>query len=369
MVAACLDLGVPFEELKKALSEIPLRGYEVFSERVKRGSISCIRFWVEAKERQPVRRADEILSMIWESGLQPKVKARAKALFELLRDAEAKVHGIEKKDVHFHEVGAIDSIVDIVSVSFCLEWLGVERMMASQVPVSTGWVETLHGNLPLPAPATLELLKGVPVYGTQFCHEIVTPTGAAILKAFSEGFGPMPPMVIKGIGMGAGKRETEGCPNALRLIRGEPFGASADTVIEIRANIDDREPYELGLLMETLFQKGALDVCLVPCYMKKSRPGVQLQVLGRPEDLNLLSETLFDLGISLGLRYDFLHRILLERKVEEVHTPWGPVKVKKATTPEGKVLIWPEYEDMKNLHREKGVALWEIKAWIIAHAR
>ncbi|MFN3534336.1 MAG: nickel pincer cofactor biosynthesis protein LarC [Desulfatiglandales bacterium] len=367
-VAASLDLGIPFEELKETLSKLPLRGYGLAVQRVRRAEISSLSFRVEVLQSQPPRNAQEVLDLIGESPLEEGIKERSIKVLTLLRDTEAEVHGIGRDEVHFHEIGAVDSIVDIVSASFCLQRLEVDRVKASSLPLSRGVVESAHGKLPLPAPAVLKLLEGVPVYGCELGHETVTPTGAAIIKAFAQDFGPIPPMRIIGVGTGAGQRDLPHWPNILRLLWGRALGERGeDLVAEIRANVDDRAPYELALFAETLLEKGALDVAMVPIYMKKNRPGVQLQILLRPEDLDRFQKLIFEQGITLGFRYQLLERKILPREDTKIDTPWGPVRAKRTTSPEGFTLIWPEYEDMKAIHREKGVPLWEIRAWISSH--
>lgn len=368
-VAACLDLGVSIEELKEELLKLPVKGYKIEIKKAMRSGISAYTFLVEVLEPQPFRTAKEIFSLLRESDLDTKVKEDAQRIFQILADAEAKVHGVERDQVHFHEIGAVDSIVDIVSAAFCLHRLGGKEVVSSPVPLSRGTVDSVHGTLPLPAPATLEVLRGTPVYGTGWTHETVTPTGAAILKAFSKGFGPIPPMLIKRVGIGAGQREVKGLPNVLRLIVGEPLGGlETDTIVEIKTNIDDRAPYELGALLEELMKKGALDVSMIPCYMKKNRPGVQIQVLARPGDLSQLSQVILNSGISPGLRYNLLPRLLLVREQKTCETPWGMVRIKLGKAPNGRRLIWPEYEDMKEIQNQKNIPIWEIKAWILAHA-
>jgi len=365
MVAGLLDLGLDLETLKIFLSQIPVEGYEISSKRVKRGGISAILFNVEVSKPQPSRKAEEIFSIIEKSNLKPSVKERAHKIFMALAEAEGRIHGIDPAEVHFHEVGAVDSIVDVLSTAIGLEELGIDEIYSSFIPLNRGVVNTMHGPLPVPAPATMLLLEGCPVYGVSLEGETVTPTGAAILKTLSKDFGNMPPIMLERVGVGAGHRDIPGWPNILRLCIGNKLSDQPrDVVIELSANVDDRAPYELGFIMELLMEAGALDVCFLPCYMKKNRPAFQLQVLLAPSDLEKITSLLFQHGISLGVRYSVLPRIIMERWEKTISSPWGDIRVKFNKDPKGKTMARPEYEDLRIISKKFGMPLWKIKEWV-----
>jgi len=366
MVAGLLDLGLDLETLKGFLSQIPVEGYRICSKRVKRGGIRASLFQVEVSQPQPIRKAEEIISIIQKSKLKASVKEKACGIFKVLAEAEGRVHGVPAEEVHFHEVGAVDSIVDVLSIAVGLEELQIDDIYCSPIPLGRGVVNTMHGPLPLPAPATMLLLEGCPVYGVSLEEELVTPTGAAVVKALSKDFGKIPPIMLERIGMGAGHRDIAGWPNVLRLFVGERLSNQpGDVVIELTANVDDRAPYEMGFLMDLLMEAGALDVCFLPCYMKKNRPAFQLQVLLSPTHLERITSLLFQHGITLGVRYAVLPRIVLERWEEKISSPWGDIRVKFSKDPNGKVMPRPEYEDLRLISQRFGLPLWKIREWVI----
>jgi uncharacterized protein (TIGR00299 family) protein len=277
--------------------------------------------------------------------------------------------------VHFHEVGAVDAIVDIVGCALCLEYLGISRVAASPLPQGYGMIDCRHGRLPLPAPATLSLLKGVPVYGIDLEGELVTPTGAAIIASLAKDFGPMPPMTMSAVGYGAGRRTYATHPNLLRIAIGEHSGGGgrnqgylSDTVHTIETTIDDMNPEFFGYLMETLFAGGALDVYWIPVYMKKNRPGTQIQVLCHHNRIEALRGILFKESTTIGVRVSTASRWLLPRETITLSLTLGSVTLKRIVLPDGEIRWTPEYEDCRRVAREKGIPIRRAYEQIAAEA-
>ena len=356
-VGALLDLGVPLEHLDHELAKLPLghESYILSVSHTERQHLPALKFNVEVHDHHTHRHYAGIDAMIAGSGLSETAKATSRKIFRVLAGAEAKVHGVAVEDVHFHEVGAIDSIVDIVGTAICLDYLGVERVYASAVPLGSGFVETAHGRLPVPAPATAELLRGLPVHDRCGEGERVTPTGAAIVAALAAGFGALPEMTIDRIGSGAGSRDFSDCPNVLRAFLGTSAVGEGEEVREVSCNLDDVTPEVLGYVQELLLEKGALDVWLVPVQMKKGRPGVVLSFLCLPADLERLAALVMAETGTLGLRYASQRRIVQSRRVEERETEFGPVRFKVTASGEK-----AEYEDCRRIAREQGIPCRDV---------
>jgi hypothetical protein len=283
---------------------------------------------------------------------------------------EGKIHGCPAEEVHFHEVGAVDSIVDIVGSVLGMEYLGILRACASSLPLSSGFVDTSHGRIPLPAPATVALLKGIPVHDSGLKEELVTPTGAALVKGLAHSFGSLPAMVIEKVGYGVGGRTLADRPNLLRILIGQDQGpANEETVVILESNLDDTNPEWLGFLMERLFETGALDVVFSPGYMKKNRPAVLVQVVAKPHHKDQLMDLLFSESTTLGVRFHYTQRRVLERSSAEVDSPWGTMKVKKVLRPDGSSQLLPEFEECRRIAKERGLPLKEIYSWITAQGR
>lgn len=364
-VAALLDLGVPLEHVRYELARLglPAGSYEISAEKTERQSVAALKFDVKVHDQQTHRHYADITAMISASDLAESVKKLAGSVFCRLAEAEAKVHGVAMDEVHFHEVGAVDSIVDIVATAICLEYLQVDRIHVSPLPLGSGFIETAHGRLPVPAPATAELLKGLPVHCECGPGERVTPTGAAIVAGLASGFGPHPAMVLDNTGCGAGTKDFTDCPNILRAFLGSGInvGDGRDAVIVAESNIDDSTPEILGYVMERLFEAGALDVFFTPIQMKKNRPAVMLSFLCRKEKLDGLSEILLAETSAIGLRYYHTDRIVLERKIVKEQTEFGDVMFKQVHDNQGRVLrSSPEYEDCRRIAREKGLLYKEV---------
>jgi uncharacterized protein (TIGR00299 family) protein len=375
IVGALLDLGVDFDELKHQLSSLAVSSYGIKTRRVERDGITAAKFDVEVDLRdQPARTLADIRSIILESSLSDITKQRSLAVFEWLADAEARVHGTTREEIHFHEVGAVDSIIDVVGAMIGFEILGVDRFYCSSLRVGRGVIEAEHGRLPVPAPATAELLKGVPIYAGDLEGEFVTPTGAAIVATLCEVFGPLPAMKTNGVGYGAGARDPKELPNALRLMLGEMNDAEDDidstkaasirdeSVTVIETNIDDMNPQVYGFVMERAFAIGALDIFMIPAQMKKDRPGVLLTLLCKPAMTDGLIEMLLAETTTLGVRYYRAHRRVLERAIETVDTQYGPVRIKVARDGERTLHFHPEYEDCARLALESQTPLIEVQA-------
>jgi hypothetical protein len=362
-VAALLDCGVPTEVLQAELAKLDLGGYKIQVRRTTGAVIAAKTFRVEVAADPPPRHWAEIQELLRASRLPPPVREMALAIFTTLATAEARVHGQTVAEVHFHEVGAIDSIIDIVGVAICLHHLDVQRVICSPLPLGSGLVSCAHGLLPLPAPAVCEILAGVPVYGVELHQELVTPTGAAIVKTVAAAFGPCPSMTIARVGYGQGSHLlSDQRPNLLRAILGTTVAVNESQTVEVIAcNLDDWSPEGFPLLAEKLLAMGVLDVALLPVHMKKGRPGFQIQVicragLGWEARRCILSET-----TAIGLRYHTEQRWTLPRRTGTVMTDLGQVAVKQVETPAGLVL-YPEYEDCRRLAIEKNLPLKEIYA-------
>ena len=365
VLGAFIDLGVPVEWLKDHLETIPLTGFDVLAETVSRNGIQAKNVEVLERDNTTSRHYEDIKSIIEKSPLPPEVKLKSLDIFEKIANSEALIHGCPKEKVHFHEVGGIDALVDIVGAALSLDYLKIEKVMASPLPVGRGFVKCQHGTLPVPAPATLGILKGIPIYGTNIPHELVTPTGAAIIATIAESFEEMPPMIVEKIGYGAGKHELETQPNLLRIILGTELPKSEKTIGEYQTDqlviietcIDDMNPEVFGYLMERLFEKGALDVYWIPIFMKKNRPGTMVQVLCMENCREVLMTCILSESSSLGVRYYHAKRRMLGRGIIMVKTVYGVIVAKRIIELDGSSRIVPEYETCKKIALEKNLPL------------
>jgi uncharacterized protein (TIGR00299 family) protein len=351
-VGALLDLGVPLDHLRYELAKLvlPTDSYTLSTHPTERQHVSALKFDVNVYDHHNHRHYAGIDTMIAVSTLADPVKEKARRIFRRLAEAEARVHGVAVEDVHFHEVGAVDSIIDIVGTAICLEFLEVEQIYASALPLGGGFVQTAHGRLPVPAPATVELLQGMAVHGDSGEGERVTPTGAAILAALVTGSGARPDMTLSRIGSGAGGRDFSDCPNILRAFLGTNAVEAGEEVREVSCNLDDVTPEVIGYVQELLLESGVLDVWLIPVQMKKGRPGTVLSFLCKPADLERLAALVMAETGTLGVRYASLRRIVQPRKIEERDTQFGPVRFKVSEYGEK-----PEYEDCRRIAREQGI--------------
>ena len=357
-VGALADAGADIKALLRALDSLET-GATFRFDKTKRGGIAASKFHVDAAESTQHRHLKQILEMIDSADLLPRARQNAKAVFERLGAAEARVHDVSLEKVHFHEVGAIDSICDIVGACAAFDQLDIDAVYSSPLNVGSGTVKTEHGVLPVPAPATAELLKGRPVYSRGPSVELTTPTGAAIATTLAVEFGAMPAMRICATGYGAGAKEFREHANVLRVLIGETSDAAESTTVAvIEANIDDATPQVLGYAMERLFDAGALDVTLESVLMKKNRPGTLLRIIATPEARESLAQILFDETTTLGLRIYSAERRVKARRTVEVETAHGSVRIK--ISEDGSFA--PEYDDCRKLAREFGVPLKQILA-------
>jgi len=372
-LGALVSLGVPAGWLQQEIARLPIDGFEIRSSCVMRHGIQATRVDVRVQESHHHRNFTHIRDLIDNSPFSEAVKARGLSVFDRLATAEATVHGVAKDEVHFHEVGGMDSIVDIIGTCLAMEYLNIDAVICSRLPLGGGFVQCQHGTLPVPAPATLEILKGIPVSAGSAQVELVTPTGAAIAAALAGSFEPMPWMKVHGVGYGAGNRELESRPNLLRIVLGDQLEAehplSGQTLVMVECCIDDMNPELFGYLMDRLFEDGALDVYWVPVYMKKNRPGTMVQVLCAPDNRAEVVERLFSETTTLGVRYHQVHRTALAREPIEVQTPWGRVAAKRVTGPDGTRRVVPEFEACKEIAQAQKMPLRQVYESIIRTAK
>ena len=375
-LGAFIDLGVSPDDLQRDLAGLAIEPFALNVSHVEHHGIRAVRCEVRTAESAAARHLTDIEAIIQNSGLPDTVQDVALAVFRNLAAAEAGVHGCNVSEVHFHEVGAVDAIVDIVGCALCLDYLGVSRVAVSALPQGRGFVNCRHGRLPLPAPAALALMKDLPVYGVDLEGELVTPTGAAIVSTVGQAFGPIPPMTIRSVGYGAGQRRHRSHPNLLRIAIGEPCagepvqdqGYLTDSVDILETTIDDMNPEYCGHLMALLFEHGALDVVWIPAHMKKNRPGTLVQVLCRAAQTPTLRDILFRETTTLGVRVSAARRWMLPRESVTLSSSMGPVTLKKAVLPDGEVRLIPEYEDCRRVAREKGIPLRRVYEQIAREA-
>ena len=367
ILGALLDAGLPLETLESGLKSLTVNGYRLSSEKVRRASITAtkLKVVIDGSQTQVESSLTDILKLIEASKLPQKVKARSSAVFQRLGEVEARLHGTSPEEVHFHELGAVDSIVDIVGVVFGFDVLGIERFYSSPLPVGSGNVTTRHGILPVPAPATLQLLAlaHAPVVDPpdSFAHpgELVTPTGAVLVTSLAS-FG-RPAMILEKVGYGAGTKDFSSWPNIFRLWLGEEMvDTAAENLILLETNIDDMNPQIYGYLMDRLFSQGAADVWFTPIQMKKNRPAVILSVLAPTHAEFQLTETIMRETSTLGIRVRPVGRHVAEREVIEFESSLGHVRAKVKRFMGDVVRVSPEYEDCRRIALERNIPLQEV---------
>ncbi len=357
VLGAMLDSGVDFDKLKAELGKLPLTEYEIKRKPVLRGKIGATKLSVSAYEKGIIRTWSNISKMIDDSGLSPYVKDKSKEIFLILAGAEAKVHRIDIERVHFHEVGAIDSIIDIVGASICFEILEIDKTVFSPLPTGIGMTRSQHGMIPIPAPATAEILKDVPIYSSGITSELCTPTGAAIARSFADDFGDLPPMRVRSIGYGSGREKLE-LPNLLRLFIGDSDEQiDLEQVTLLETNIDNNDPEIIGYLVDKLLAKGALDVWTTPINMKKNRLATALSVLLPISDEKEFLSAIFTETDTLGVRVSKKLRHALRRKKIIIGTIFGEVSVKIGYFEDKAVSLSPEYEECRILAEKHNVPL------------
>jgi uncharacterized protein (TIGR00299 family) protein len=362
-LGALIDAGLGLEELQAELGKLRLEEFTLQSFKQQDHAISATRLEIQTDKSDGARTWKDIRALIEHSELHGAIKEKSLRVFTCLAEAEAKIHGCPADAVHFHEIGGLDSIIDIIGSVIGLHTLGIEQLITSPLPMPRGWIRCDHGLLPLPAPAVCEILKDVPVYGVTIDQELVTPTGAALVKSLSSGFGDFPAMKILQTGYGAGSRKLDGDrPNLFRLIIGHVRQVPESQEVEIiETNLDDWSPECYPHLCQQLFSLGALDVSLTPIHMKKGRPGFMLQVITAPGRSLKIKHTILSETTAIGLRFRHEKRMTLPRKTGSVKTPWGPVQAKRVETPAGSVL-YPEYEDCRRLALENQIPLKDVYA-------
>jgi uncharacterized protein (TIGR00299 family) protein len=364
-LSALLDLGLPREEFLEALKKIPLSGYDIVIRKESRNQIQGTRLIIEAGEGHHHRGLSDFKDLVRASDVSPGVREKAEALFTRLVTIEAEIHQKPVDEVSLHEVGSVDSIIDIMGSLIAMEMLAVDKVYASPLHVGSGFVKAAHGLLPVPAPATAALLKGVPVFSRDVKGELVTPTGALLITAFADSFGPIPQMDITGVGYGVGTRTFEELPNLLRVFSGTRAAASrtarSTEVVVLEANMDDQEPFISGYVMERLLSLGALDVFYTPVTMKKNRPGILLSVLVHPDKQEAIIREIFRETTTLGIRLRRLERRELDRTFEKIKTPFGDIRVKVSFYDNRRLNAVPEYEDLRQAALKAGVPLKVVR--------
>jgi pyridinium-3,5-bisthiocarboxylic acid mononucleotide nickel chelatase len=369
IAGAMLDAGLDFEFLKSQIATLGLKNLDITVSETRRAGLRAKHFVPLIKEEHHHRHLGDIKKIINNSKIGEKPKQTAIAIFGRLAQAEAAVHGKDPDDIHFHEVGAMDSIVDIVSAAVGFDALGIEKIYCSALAVGGGQVKAAHGIMPVPAPATAELLKGIPTVGGPIDKELLTPTGAAILTTVAESFGPIPPMTIEATGYGAGTLDSEHVPNVVRLILGrsaEESSATTDRVCLIETNIDDSTGEIIANAMDKLLSAGALDVFATPIIMKQTRPAVKLTVICQIADIAKMEEIIFQSGITFGLRRQIVERSKLAREFVTVATRFGNIKIKVGKWADRVVNAKPEFADCAKAAQEHNASVKEVMQAAIA---
>lgn len=357
ILGALIDSGLDIELLKTGLGKLQLDGWQLTTEKISKNGIAGTKVNVVSEEQKAHRHLRHILEIIDSSGCDDVVKSNSKKIFRRLAEVEAKIHDTTPEKIHFHEVGALDAIIDIVGGVIGLHLLGIEKIYASTIHLGSGFVDCAHGRIPLPSPATVALLHDIPTYSTGIQNELTTPTGAAVISTLAESFGPMPLMTIKSTGYGAGRRDLE-IPNLLRLIIGETSdNFDHDTVSIIETNIDDMNPEFYNHIITKLIGSGAIDAFINPVVMKKNRQGALLTVLSAPDKVDGLVQLIFSETTSFGVRLRLSERRKLKREIRMVKTKYGEVAVKIGFSNGEIISVMPEYEDCRTIAEKSNIPL------------
>ena len=353
ILGALVDAGLPFKDLVRGLARLPVEGFRLTQKRVERGAVSATKVdvLIEKGFRAPLT-LSQIKRILLKSGLPPTVKDKSQAVFDRLADAEGKAHGTEPSHVHFHEVGVIDSFVDVVGGVLGLHLMGIQRVTASAINVGSGTLTSAHGALPVPGPAVAALAVGVPIYAQGPSRELATPTGVALVRTLTRDFGPLPRMEVRHVGYGAGTADPAQWPNVLRVFIGQGTPAvigSVETIVELQTNIDDLNPQVYETVFDRVFAAGAVDVTLAPVTMKKGRPGSVLSVFAPREKVEAVMAVLFSDTTALGVRTQEVQRRILPRRFTSVRVDGQDVRIKLADYAPGRSKAFPEYEDCKRI--------------------
>ena len=373
ILGALVDAGVSIDALRTELRKLPLTGWDITAREVQRGAFRATKVDVEVDTSgHHHRHLADIVAILHGSTLAAPVKEQAQRIFTRLADAEARVHGSSRDEVHFHEVGAVDAIIDITGAAVALSLLGAHSVSASALPIGSGFVQGAHGRIPIPAPGTAELLRGFPLVDTGAAGELVTPTGAAIISTIAQAAGRMPAMTVSAVGYGAGTRDLPETANVLRCFVGERTAtpwAAGDTVTQIETTIDDMSPQLYEPLMDRLLAAGAVDVFLTPVIMKRSRPGIVLTALCPSERLDEVSRVLFEESTTIGVRWSTRERHILPREIVTLTTSYGLLPFKVSRMAGRVVTVTPEFTDVARIAREKSVPVREVLEQVRAEAR
>jgi pyridinium-3,5-bisthiocarboxylic acid mononucleotide nickel chelatase len=367
VLGALIDLGVPVEWLESQIKTNILSGFQIKSETIQKNGLSAQNVFIKSLDNSHARDYNKIKKLISESSLSNNVKQNSLTAFEKIALAESKIHSKDIGHIHFHEVGSVDAIVDIIGSFLCVEYLKIDTVYSSKISLGSGFVECSHGTIPVPVPATLAILKNVPVTphdpdSDTISSELVTPTGAAIITTLTSDFGKIPEMTINNVGYGSGKRESGSkIPNLLRVITGKDESSTLkDCVHVIETTIDDMSQEYSGYIFEKLFDIGALDVCHIPVQMKKNRPGTRLEILCKKECFEKIIDFVFKESTTTGIRYYKADRILLKREMVTIKTRFGKISAKKIINPDRTIEILPEYEEMKKIAEAKNIPLKKV---------
>ena len=370
LLGALLDAGLPEKSLRSSLNHLHLSGWELEIRQSRFTGLSACLVRVQCSEPTAHRHLREIRQILEQSSLPGAVQEKSLRVFTRLAEAEALVHGTDVEEVHFHEVGAVDALIDIVGVVSGLFTLDMQQIICSPLPMPSGWVACAHGSMPLPAPAVCQLLQKIPVYGTSLSQELVTPTGAALVAELADSFGPMPSMTLESTGYGAGSMQRkDGRPNLLRLITGQSTeSVEAQQVEIIETNLDDWNPELWPHVSQQLMNAGALDLSLTPMLMKKGRAGYLLRIITAPEKASMLKKLVLTETSSIGLRFHSMSRMTLPREIISLQTPWGEVQAKKIIAPDGQ-RVTPEYEECRKLAQKHNISLQRVYAEVARSAK
>jgi hypothetical protein len=362
LLGALIDAGLPPAQLEAALAKLHIDDFHLHFSKVSKNGFGATKVDVHAHDHAPERHLREIRGIVEKSHVSDKVKERAMRVFTRICEVEGGIHGMSVDDVHLHEVGGVDAIVDVVGVLTGVEMLEIERVVVSPLPMGRGFIKGAHGQIPLPAPATVGLLAGVPVYGSPIEKELVTPTGAALLTELADAWGPLPAMTLRAVGYGAGTRDLV-IPNVVRILLGDSSSDGpwlSETLTVLETHLDNDRGETIGHASQRLMAEGALDVVSIPAQMKKGRPAQVLKVLARPEDADRLERILFEETSTLGIRRSDTRRDALHRHSDTVETRYGPIGVKVARLPNGGLRATPEYEDCRKVAEQHGVSLHAV---------